>query len=650
MTTIDELNRDSKPATPQTAAANAAVYDLLDFSNTDEADCATRGLIESPDTLEITADDGRIIWSQDAYAFLDELPEAPDTANPSLWQNAKNNHAYGLFEVREGIYQVRGYDMANLTLVAGDTGWIILDTTMTVECARACMDLAEKHLGKRPVRAIIVSHPHVDHFGGLRAFVQKEDLADPRLSLAEQVASGKVPIIVPERFTRYAVSENLFAGTAMGRRANYQYGIFLTPGARGSLSIGIGMGQSKGTLSFLRPTYEVRTTGETISIDGVEMEFHMTPGTEAPAEMNTWFPGLRALWVAENCTGTLHNLYTLRGAEIRDGNAWAHYIMEAYLRYGDDVEVTFQSHNWPHWGNAAVREYLLNTAAVYEFINDQTISYMNEGYTPYEISKMIRLTPRLEQNWYTRPYYGTVAHDSRAVYQKYLGSYDANPVHLNSLTPTESAKKWVAYLGGTEAALAKAREDFAAGEYQWVAELTNTIVFAEPDNIEARLLCADALEQLGYQAESGTWRNCYLSGALELRLGNQTGRLKANAFGVELMANLTPDLVFDYLGILIDRQRMADERFAVAVELTDLAESYTLYVHYGPLLWAAGTDEEACATLRCPLPALLALVGGRTDIFRAHASFDGETDAIERLLAALVLSAGTSGKFNIIEP
>lgn len=644
------LNDTAKPATPQTVAANAAFYELLDFSDTSEAENARRGLIDAPAKLTITRPDGRDAWSQDAYAFLDELPTAPDSANPSLWENAKNNHAYGLFEVVDGIYQVRGYDMANLTLVAGETGWIILDTMMTVEVAQAAMELVEKHLGKRPVRAIIVSHPHVDHFGGLAALVSKEELADGSRSLAEQVASGKVPLIVPKHFTRYAVSENLFAGTAMGRRANYQYGVLLPKGARGALSIGIGMGQSKGTLSFMRPTYEVGTTGETITIDGVEMEFHMTPGTEAPAEMNTWFPQKKALWVAENCTGTLHNLYTLRGAEIRDGNLWARYIMEALMRYGSEVEVSFQSHNWPHWGNACVREYLVNTAAVYEFIHDQTLSYMNAGLTPNEIAHEIHLTPRLERVWYTRPYYGTVAHDARAVYQKYLGWYDANPVHLHQLPPEKSAKKWLEYLGGAEAALARAREDFEAGEYQWVAELTNTIVFADPSCAEARLLCADAFEQLGYQAESGTWRNCYLTAALELRLGNQTGQLKNTPFGRDLMANLTPDLVFDYLGILIDRQKMADERFAIAVELTDVGQTYTLYVQYGPLLWAAGSDKVAAATLRCPLPLLLALVGGQKDLFRERAVAEGDAAVVDRLLDGLVLSSGAAGTWNIIEP
>ena len=647
---ISSLNADVKPASAFTVQSNAAWYDKLDFSDTSEAECATRGLIDAPESLELVHEDGHVIWTQDAYAFLDESPQAPDTANPSLWENAKNNHAYGLFKVIDGIYQVRGYDMANLTLIEGQTGWIVFDCTMTVDCAAACMQLVEKHLGRRPVRAVVISHPHVDHFGGIKALVDEADVADRSLDIAAQVASGKVPIIVPEHFTRHAVAENLYAGGAMGRRACFQYGTILNPGPRGRLSIGIGMGQSRGTVSFITPTWEVRETGETITIDGVTMEFQMTPGTEAPAEMNTWFPQLKALWAAENCTGTLHNLYTLRGAEVRDGNAWANYIMEAAARYGSEVEVVFQSHNWPHWGKDVVNDYLANTAAVYKFINDQTLTYINQGYTSTEIAHLITLPAMLQKNWYTRQYYGTFAHDAKAVYQKYMGWYDANPINLDKLPPAEAARKWVEYLGGSAVALERARADFEAGEYQWVAELTNTIVFAEPDNRDARLLCADALEQLGYQAESGTWRNCYLTAALELRQGNSA--LKSGAFGADLMANLTPAMVFDYMGILADKAALADESFSLHFQLSDVDESHVVWVRYGALLHAQAKPAVPCdVEVVAPRALLFSLMSGSGDLLKAKAQVTGRVELLDKLLSHLdQLSGGSAVGFNVIEP
>ena len=372
------LTAEVKDATSYTSEVNSAMYSLLDFEDTSEYENAVRGLIDAPEVLELKDENGKVVWSQEAYSFLDDYEKAPDTVNPSLWENTRNNHAYGLFEVKEGIYQVRGYDMANLTLIAGDTGWIVFDPLMSIECTQAAMQLVEKNLGERPVKAVIISHSHVDHYGGIKGLMNAEDVADSSLSIEQQAASGKIPVIAPEGFTEHAVAENIYAGKAMGRRANYQYGVLLEPGVTGKLAMGIGMGQSVGTISFIDPSYEITRTKEKFVIDGVELEFQMTPGTEAPAEMNTWLPQFNALWVAENCTGTLHNLYTLRGAAVRDGSAWSHYITEAISLYGDDVEVTFQSHNWPHWGNENVKEYMANTAAMYKYINDQTLTYSTQ--------------------------------------------------------------------------------------------------------------------------------------------------------------------------------------------------------------------------------------------------------------------------------
>ena len=649
------MNREPKPASSFTKSANEAWYKKLDFNDTRERDNAEQGLIDAPDELEIMSEDGRVVWSQKAYAFLDGQETAPDSVNPSLWDNVQNNHKYGLFKVTDGIYQVRGYDMANITFIEGDTGWIIFDTSMTVECAKAARDLVDKNLGVKPIKAVLISHSHIDHFGGVRAFVSDEEIADSSLSIEEQVSSGKIPVIVPEEFTEYSVSENLNAGTSMSRRAQYQYGVFLPKNERGGMSIGIGMGQSRGSVSFIVPSYEVKETGEKVTIDGVEIEFQLTPGTEAPSEMNAYFPQRKALWLAENCTGTLHNLYTLRGAQVRDGNAWAEYIMEAVNLYGDKTEVVFQSHNWPHWGTDNIKEYLINTAAVYKYINDETLSMINQGFTSTEIARELKLPEALEKNWYTRQYYGTVAHNSKAVYQKYMGWYDANPINLNKLTPVESGKKWIEYvsLGGMDKAMDKAREEFEAGNYQWVAEFSNMIVFSDPSNTEARLLCADALEQLGYQAESGTWRNCYLTAALELREGNQAKKIAAkSSFGSDMMSNLTPEMAFDYMGILLDKTMMENENYTIEFDMTDTGEAYAVYMRYGALLYAKGKlGTAADIQIKSPEKNVLLLLAGQKDAFMKNAEVEGDIEAFDRLAESLNKFAGGSrGDFNIIEP
>lgn len=646
------LNAETKAATEQTVKVNSAIYSVLDFEDKTEYEFATKGLIDAPEELELKDADGNVIWSQKAYGFVDNYEKCPDTVNPSLWENTKNNHAYGLFKVCENIYQVRGYDMANLTLIQGDTGWIIFDPLMSVECTQAAMQLVEKNLGKLPVKAVIISHPHVDHYGGIKGVMTDEQKADGNLSLEEQIASGLIPIIVPEHFTEHAVSENLYAGKGMGRRASYQYGVFLEQSETGKMAMGIGMGQSTGTVSFIRPTYEIRNTGEVYTIDGVTMEFQMTPGTEAPAEMNIWFPKMKALWVAENCTTTLHNLYTLRGAQIRDGNAWAKYITEAIALYGNDVQVSFQSHNWPHWGNEFVTDYLADTAAVYKFINDQTLTYINQGYTSDEISNMIELPDELAKNWYTRQYYGTVAHNSKAVYQKYMGWYDANPVNLNPLEPSESAKKWVEYLGDTDEVLRKAKADFDKGEYQWVAEVTNVLVFADPENKAARLLCADALEQLGYQAESGAWRNAYLSAALELRNGNAAQKGANAKTDGSVIKNITAEMVFDYVAILLDKDTISNENFKINIVVADTQEKIMLHFNNGALLQYADTNsDDAELTVTCPQKALALIIQKDMDKIRASMRLEGDTSKLELIVNNLnQFDSAGNANFNIVEP
>ena len=647
-----DLNKEPKPASKYTAQMNSAVYSLLDFDDKQESEFAVRGLIDAPETLELTDEEGKVIWSQAAYSFLDDYEQAPDTVNPSLWENTKNNHAYGLFEVCDGIYQVRGYDMANLTVIKGNTGWIVFDPLMSEECTRAAMQLIEKNLGSYPIKAVIISHPHVDHFGGILGVMSAEERADADLPLEKQISGGKIPIIVPEGFAEHAIAENVYAGKAMGRRANYQYGVLLEPGVTGKLAQGIGMGQSVGTVSYLAPTYEIKKTGEAITVDGIEMEFQMTPGTEAPAEMNTWFPKFKALWVAENCTGTLHNLYTLRGAQVRDGAAWASYITEAIARYGKSAEITFQSHNWPHWGNDVINNYMVNTAAVYKFINDQTLTYINQGYTSDEISSMIKLPDKLAKVWYTRQYYGTVAHNPQAVYQKYMGRYDANPVNLNPLAPSDSAKKWVEYLGDVDRVLRMAKKDYEAGEYQWVAEVTNTIVFADPKNEDARLLCADALEQLGYQAESGPWRNAYLTAALELRSGNSSQAAKTAKNTGAMVREMTAPMMFDYMGILLDKQALEDYDFTVNVSLPDVSQQYMLQIKNGVVLVYKDTlSDKADVSVTCPKNALFYIITNDQENMAKTLKVEGNAKLVA-LLAENMNQVPVSGPsaFNIIEP
>ena len=615
-----------KSATQHTMEKNQAVYALLDFEDQQELEFAQRGLIAAPDKLEIVDATGKLVWSQEAYAFLEK--DAPDTANPSLWRNAQLNHIYGLFEVTEGIYQVRGYDMTNITFVEGDTGWIVFDPLMSVECAQAAMALVNETLGQRSIKAVVMSHPHVDHYGGIKGIIDE---------------GAGIPILAPEGFEEHAVSENVYAGNAMGRRAGYQYGTILEPGEQGALAIGIGMGQSKGTVSYISPTDTIKATGEARTIDGVTMEFQMTPGTEAPAEMNTWFPEKKALWMAENCTGTLHNLYTLRGAQVRDGNAWAGYIMEAITRYGDEAEVVFQAHNWPHWGNAVIKSYMENTAAVYKFINDQTLMYLNQGYTMNEIANRIKLPEGLEKNWYTRQYYGTVAHNAKAVYQRFMGWYDANPVHLAQLAPTESAQKFVEYLGDTGEVLRKARQDFEQGQYQWVAEITNLLVFDDPSNREARLLCADALEQLGYAAESGPWRNAYLAAAKELRGGTvNDDKYKVSASN-DIRRAMSLEMIFDFMGILLDSNTAQDVNAKILFQFTD-DEPYLITLNHGVLLHQK--NAPACpvdATLTLSKGQMLGMLSGKME----GVAIEGDASALGALLANMT---AFEFFFNIIEP
>ncbi len=640
-----ELSKDAKPATRYTSELNQAWYDMLDFSDHTEKENAERGLIEAPENLVIDRDDGATAWDLTAFDFVKEK-EAPDTVNPSLWRHTQLNACAGLFEVVDGIYQVRGYDMANATFIRTDNGWIVFDVLMCQENMAAAKELMEKHFGPLDIKAVLYSHSHIDHYGGIYGLIREEDAADASLPLEEQLASGKTAVLAPDGFLEHAISENLFAGPAMGRRAQYQYGSIMKPGERERLAIGIGLGQSVGTIGLLAPTYVVKSN-ETLNIDGLEIHFQLTPGTEAPAEMNAWFPKYKGLWMAENCTGTMHNIYTLRGAQVRDAVAWAAYILEAETMFGDEAEVVFQSHNWPHWGNDEIRRYMEDTAAVYQYINNQTLHYINQGMTADEISRTLVLPDRLNKVWYCRQYYGTLSHNIKAVYQRYMGWYDANPVNLNPMTAKDTAEKWVEYLGDIDAVLDKAQADFERGEYQWVAQLTKELVFADPTNERARKLCADALEQLGYQSESGPWRNVYLMGAWELREGNQSMN-EATARGRETMLrSMTMDMLFDYIDIMTDALAAQNDDLSMEINTTDTGESFHVLRRDGVLLvYSGNTEAEVECTVTCTRPQMIGLMAGNMDA-ADKMQIEGDATALGRLFKYMTKP---DRSFNIIEP
>lgn len=643
----DTLTPDKKPATTITKQINEDVYQVLDFDDTQEEEFAKKGFITAPDSLQITDDDGNVVWNMDNYDFVRDA-DSPDSANPSLWRNTKSNANYGLFQVSDDIYQVRGYDLSNMTFVRTDNGWIIMDCLASSDTAKAALELFKSEMGDIHIVAVIISHAHIDHYGGIQGVLTQDELADPSLSLDEQIASGKTAIIVPDGFENAVMSENVFAGTAMKRRSLYQYGSVIQPGEQGRLSVGIGLAVSQGEVGYLSPTFNVTEEVFETTIDGVKVIFQLTPDTESPAEMNTYFPDKKALWLAENCTASMHNIYTLRGAEVRDANSWARYITEAQSLFGKDAEVVFQSHNWPHWGNDVIQEYMTNTAAVYKFMHDQTLLYINQGYTSTEIANMIELPEALNKVWYTRQYYGTLKHNVKAIYQKYMGWYDANPVHLDELEPTEYAKKLVEYLGDADEVLEMAQSDYEKGEYQWVAQITNTLVYADPENEQAKYLCADALEQLGYQAESGAWRNAYLVAASELRNGTDMYPPSAVTGSGSTAQQMDMQTTLDYMGIMLDSTKLADKSFTINLQVAN-DQNYLLKVHHGVLLYYPDEqDENADITITTKKAGILAIAACNEDgISKLVESVEGDQELYKAFCESMT---PLSLYFNIIEP
>lgn len=641
-----------KDATAATRAANAAVLKALDFANVNQvagidgiADAA-RGFIATYPELVIAADDGREVWDLTTYDFL-EREDAPATVNPSLWRHARLNMHHGLFEVVEGVYQVRGFDLSNMTIVEGDTGIIVIDPLVSAEAARAALALYYEHRPQSPVAAVIYTHSHVDHFGGVLGVITED-----------QARAEQVEIIAPAGFLEAAVAENVMAGSAMSRRSDFMYAPLLPRGERGQVDSGLGKTRSTGEITIAAPTDVIMQTGETRTIAGVEMEFQLAPETEAPAELTVYFPGYRVFNAAELACDTLHNLYTLRGAEVRDANQWAYYINEAIALFGDRTDVVIAQHNWPTWGQAQVLAFLRAQRDMYKYLHDQTLRLMNHGYTSTEIAEMLEPPAELAQQWFLRGYYGTVRHNVKAIYQKYLGWYDANPANLNPLPPADGAVKYVEYMGGADAVIERARADFANGDYRWVAEVMNKVVFAEPDNAAARHLQADALEQLGYQAEAATWRNVYLMGAYELRngvLSEGSGGDEEGGGGNSLLTAMTVPMIFDYLAVRLDAAKAEGQRIVLNWTFTDTDERYVLNLEHAALTYLPSPPgvqpADADATLTLARATLDAVLLGETTVREAAASGAIAVDGNRLKLAALFGMLDTFGEpFNIVTP
>lgn len=625
------LTTDANPkgATEATKAANQRLIDTLPFNDRADFEDAKRGLLSRPDTLTIKSADGTVVWDLEEYKkYIAEDKPAPDTVNPSLWRNAQLCMQYGLFEVvPDRIYQVRGYDLSNVTFVRGDTGWIVIDTAISPETAKAALDLTNEKLGARPIVAVVHSHSHVDHYGGVRGIVSQED-----------VDAGRVKIIAPQAFVEDAVSENVIAGNAMSRRAVYMYGALLPRNPQGGVNGGLGQTVSTGLPTLIIPTDIISTTGTKMTVDGVDMEFQMTPGTEAPTEMNTFFPQFKAMWMAENTTNTMHNLLTLRGAQVRDARVWASFLDETIRTYGPNTEVKFQSHHWPKWGNANIIDYWKRQRDMYKYMHDQSVRMMNQGLVGSEIAEEIQFPPEINEYWADRGYYGTLKHNSRAVYQRYMGWYDGNPSDLDDLPPQESAKKYVEYMGGEEAILEKAKNDFDNGNYRWTASVLKHVVFANPDSVHGKNLLADSYEQMGYQAESGPWRSVYLQGAYELRNGvpDAGGTDTASPDTIKAMP---PEMMFDYLGVRLNGPRAAGKKITLNVNFTDLNQDYTLTVENGVLNHSPGPVPGADASLRLTKATMNEIQMGNVKLEDAVKSndvtVDGNRGAVDEFVGLL---------------
>jgi len=628
----------SGEASSFTAAANDAFAKNLPVTDRQDFEDARRGFIATDDPLVVRGPEGTTVWDFSRYGFIDG--DVPPTVNPSLWRQARLNAPHGLFKVTEGVHQVRGYDFSNMTLIEGRAGWIVVDPLTVEETAAAAIALARRHLGDRPVSAVIFTHSHVDHFGGIEGVLP----ADP----ARQAA---IPIIAPEGFMEEATSENVLAGVAMGRRALYMFGLSLPRTPQGHVDTGLGKGvPTEGTTSIRAPTALVDRTPQEMEIDGVRFVFQYTPASEAPAELTFYLPDLKAWCGAEIVSHTMHNLYTLRGAKVRDALKWSGYIDEAIGRFGD-MEVVFASHNWPVWGNGRAIDYLEAQRDTYRYIHDQTLRLANRGYAPQEIAEQLELPSTLSTRFANRGYYGTVRHNSKAVYQAYFGWYDGNPANLDPLPPAEAATKYVAAMGGAASVMRQARAARDSGDDRWAATLLNHLVFAEPDNDEARTLLAETYDQLGFRAESGPWRDVYLTGAHELRNGVQ-GTAVDPRRAVGLLRNTPVDRLLTSMAVRLDGPEADGKRMKFNFVFTDTGESYVVDIENAVMhhrLAEPAPDADASVRLTRELLVELGIgEAGLRDLVFSDA-LEVEGSRLE-LLSFLTMIDRPDGRFPVVTP
>jgi alkyl sulfatase BDS1-like metallo-beta-lactamase superfamily hydrolase len=601
--------------------------DTSDFADAD------RGFVAALTPCVVKAADGRVVWDNDSYSFI--TGDAPPTVHPSLWRQCMLTAKQGLYEVVPGIYQVRGLDLSNVSFIEGDTGLIVIDPLVSTEVAAAALQLYRTHRGDRPVVAVIYTHSHVDHFGGVLGVTSQAD-----------VDAGKVAVLAPEGFTEHVVQENVYAGPAMARRATYMYGTLLPVGPQAQVGCGLGQAASQGEIALIVPTVDITTTGETHTIDGVEIEFQMAPGTEAPAEMHFYFPRFRALCMAENATHNLHNLLTLRGALVRDPHAWSGYLTEAIDKFANRTDVVFASHHWPTWGRERVVEFLSLQRDLYAYLHDQTLRLLNQGHTGVEIAEMFQMPTALDKAWHTHGYYGSVNHNVKAVYQRYMGWFDGNPARLWPHPPEALATRYVDALGGIDRVVELAQQAFDSGDFRWAATLLDHAVFANDTHAGARALLANTFDRLAYGAENATWRNFFLSGAVELRDGNFG--TAAQTSSPTLMAQLTPEQIFDGLAISVNGPRAWDLNLNVDITLADVATNYRLALRNGVLVHRKVAADSATANVTAKLDNKIRLLMVATGDFASPGlEISGDQTALQQLLGVL---DRPDPAFNIVTP
>ena len=624
----DHFNNSGNQASEYTIQLQQKLRTSLPFADDRDFEESRRGFIAEPDYRQITAENGRVVWDMSRYDFLLNS-QTYDSIHPSLQRQATLNMNYGLYEiVPDFMYQVRGFDLANMTLVMGDSGWLIFDVLLSSQTANAALSLANQHLGERPVKAVVYSHSHIDHFGGIRGVVDEA-----------QVTEGIVQIIAPKGFMAEAISENVYAGNAMSRRAGFQYGRNIPSSPFGQVDSAIGKGLAAGSTGLIAPTLVIENDYEEHTIDGVTMIFQNTPGTEAPAEMNTWFPQEKVFWAAENITATVHNVYTLRGALVRDALSWSKQINEALYRFGRDAEVLVSSHNWPRWGNDRIQEIMRAQRDAYANLNNQVLFLANQGVTINEIHNEYVVPESLQQQWNVRQYHGSEFHNSRAVINRYLGYWDGNPATLAPLSPADSAPLFVEMMGGAASIVAKAQELYESGEYRLAMEILNKLIYAEPDNRQGKAILADVFEQLGYQYESASMRNVFLATAQELRNGTQT--IVAPRGTSPLARAMTTSQWWDSVATRVDSSRADGNDYVINFITPDTEQTFVVEMSGGTLSNIEGyLSNNPDATVTMDRTDLDAVIMGQATLAEqlqdGYGTLQGDASVLLSLASVLI--------------